>query len=97
MYFQCVLGFLAADYVLYDFFKDKFEKRIEMFGRRRLEYESNILQEESDRAAKQCATKSSSTNELCKLYNLHGPRFLGLVRADQKNRSLIKLMQDGSI
>ena len=82
---------------MYDFFKDKFEKRIEMFGRRRLEYESNILQQESDRVAKQCATNSSSTKELCELYTMEGPKFLGLVRADQKNKSLIKLMQYGSI
>ena len=63
-----------------------------MFGRRRLEYESHILQEESDRVAKQCATNSPSTKESCEFYTMNPGEFVELVRTDQKTRSLIKLM-----
>ena len=83
---------MAADYVLYDYFKDIFEKKIERFGRRKLEYENNILQGEIDSVAKQCANKSSSTKELCELYSMTDSRFVELVRTDQKVRSLITLM-----
>ena len=83
---------MAADYVLYDYFKDKFETKIEIFGRRKLEYENNILHGESDRVAKQCATKSSSTKELCEFHTMGDAKFVELVKTDQKIRSLIKLM-----
>ena len=84
---------MAPDYVMYDYFKDKFEKKMDIFGRRKLEYENNILQEESDRVSKQCATKSSILKELCELYTCNTFTLMGLVRDDQKVRSLIKLLQ----
>ena len=87
---------MAPDYVLYDYFKDKFEKKMDIFGRRKLEYESHILQGEIDRVSKQCATKSSSTKELCQLYTMADLKFVGFVRSDQKVRSLIKLMHESS-
>ena len=82
---------MSADYVLYDYFKNKFEKELEIFGRRKLEYENDILGEQIDRVAKQCETNSASTKESCEVYTMDPGKFVEIVRTDQKIRSLVKL------
>ena len=65
---------------------------MDIFGRRKLEYENDILGEQIDRVAKQCETNSGSTKESCEFYTMEPGKFVELVRTEQKIRSLIKLM-----
>ena len=52
--FHFLIEWLWADYMLYDYFKDRFMTKLDIFGQQRLEYEKQVLRNLTDKKLKRC-------------------------------------------
>ena len=77
---------LWADYILYDYFKEKFMKKIEIFGTQKLKLEKQMLRNKSEETMKRC--KENNLDKDCNYLRKGEKAFLDEVREKQTIKSL---------
>ena len=85
---------LWADYILYDYFKEKFMKKIEIFGTQKLKLEKQMLRNKSEETMKRC--KENNLDKDCNYLRKGEKAFLDEVREKQTIKSLQILEMDNS-
>ena len=80
------LEWLWADYMLYNYFKDRFVRKLDELGRQRLEYEKEVLRNLSDGTLHRC--KQEPVANFCQYFNKGEIKFLDELRENQRNKSL---------
>ena len=92
------LDWLWQDYVLYDYYKIKFLKRIKAFGRKNMDAAKQNIRSTLHRAINQChhpenATMSESLRHFCAYYNKGEYQMIDEVRDMQRKKSLEILLK----
>ena len=64
--------YLASDYLLYDYFKAKFEARVDQFGLPRLSEELSVLRQANEKMKSKCALKTVDNDKIVGANKLHG-------------------------
>ena len=72
--------------MLYNYFKDRFETKLDTFGRQRLEYEKEVLRNLSDITLNMC--KQEPVASVCQYFNKGEMKFLDELREIQRYKSL---------
>ena len=90
-----VLEWLWADYMLYNYFKDRFVTKLDKFGRQRLEYEKEVLRNLSESTLHRC--KQKPVANFCQYFNKGEIEFLDELRENQRNKSLKLLKSSNDI
>ena len=88
------LEWLWADYMLYNYFKDRFVRKLDELGRQRLEYEKEVLRNLSDITLNMCKQEPSA-DSFCQYFSKGEIKFLDELREIQRNKSL-KLMRSSN-
>ena len=91
--FRFTLDWLWQDYILYDYYKIKFLKRLEDFGQENMEAEKFNLRNAFKRSMSQClqpgtAEKSKSIAHFCAYYDTPEFQMIDEVRDLQRKESL---------
>jgi len=66
-----------GDYMLYDYFNEKFQQEIDAFGADKMKHELEILKHSNEEVQSQCVAKQVSNEELNPEDRLHGHGVLG--------------------
>ena len=72
--------------MLYDYFKARFESKLDGFGRKRLELEKKRLKDVTDDKLRRC--KGNNPKEMCKYYHKPEIAFIEELKSIQKKKSL---------
>ena len=72
--------------MLYNYFKDRFVRKLDELGRQRLEYEKEVLRNLSDGTLHRC--KQEPVANFCQYFNKGEIKFLDELRENQRNKSL---------
>jgi len=83
---QNIREWLWADYMLYDYFKDRFMTKLDIFGQQRLEYEKQVLRIVTDKKLKRCNHNLGDID--CQYFRKGELKFLDELRDVQTNKSL---------
>ena len=81
-----ITEWLWADYMLYDYFKDRFMKKLDVFGKLRLENEKQVLRTITDTTIKRC--NENIADNFCQYFRKGELKFLDELRDLQTNKSL---------
>ena len=77
---------LWADYMLYDYFKERFLQKIESFGQQEMIYEKEMLRSVSEKVLNSC--KKYNLDPVCEYIHKGEVNFLDVIRDAQTNKSL---------
>ena len=72
--------------MLYDYFKDRFLKKLDIFGKQRLENEKQVLRNITDTTIKIC--NENTADNFCQYFRKGELKFLDELRDFQTNKSL---------
>ena len=81
-----ITEWLWADYMLYDYFKDRFMTKLDRFGKQRLENEKQVLRTITDTTIKRC--NENIADNFCQCFRKGELKFLDELRDLQTNKSL---------
>ena len=81
-----ITEWLWADYMLYDYFKDRFMTKLDRFGKQRLENEKQVLRTITDTTIKRC--NENIADNFCQYFRKGELKFLDELRDLQTNKSL---------
>ena len=91
-HFLFTLDWLWQDYILYEYYKAKLVKRVEAFGRERVETEKVLLRRTLSRAISECHkphdTAPNATSHFCNYYKKDELQMLVEVRDAQQKRCM---------
>ena len=86
MFLVRILEWLWADYMLYDYFKSRFETKLKEFGKQRMVMEKAVLRNLSDNTLGRC--DQEPLEKYCEYFIKSEMDFLDEIRDIQRNRSL---------
>ena len=81
-----ITEWLWADYMLYDYFKDRFMTKLDVFGKLRLENEKQVLRTITDTTIKRC--NENIADNFCQYFRKGELKFLDELRDLQTSKSL---------
>ena len=81
-----IIEWLWADYMLYDYFKDRFMTKLDILGKQRLENEKQNLRTLTDTTIKRC--NENTADNFCQYFRKGELKFLDELRDLQTNKSL---------
>ena len=81
-----ITEWLWADYMLYDYFKDRFMKKLDVFGKQRLENQKQVLRTITDTTIKRC--NENIADNFCQYFRKGELKFLDELRDLQTSKSL---------
>ena len=81
-----VIEWLWADYLLYDYFKDRFMTKLDILGQQRLEDEKQVLRNVTGITFKRC--NENYADNFCQYFRKGELNFLDELRNIQTNKSL---------
>ena len=81
-----VIEWLWADYLLYDYFKDRFMTKLDILGQQRLEDEKQVLRNVTEITFKRC--NENYADNFCQYFRKGELNFLDELRNIQTNKSL---------
>ena len=84
--FHFLIEWLWADYMLYDYFKDRFMTKLDILGKQRLENEKQKLRTLTDTTIKRCY--ENTADNFCQYFRKGELKFLDELRDLQTNKSL---------
>ena len=91
-HFLFTIDWLWQDYILYDYYKAKLVKRVEAFGRKRVDAEKVLLRSTLSRAISQCHkphdTAPNAMSHFCNYYKKDELQMLVEVRDAQQKRCM---------
>ena len=83
---RLIIEWLWADYMLYDYFKDRFMTKLDILGKQRLENEKQKLRTLTDTTIKRC--NENTADNFCQYFRKGELKFLDELRDFQTNKSL---------
>lgn len=75
--------YLAPDYKMYNYFKEKFEAKIKQFGQSRMSQELTILRHANEKMKKKCGIKKTDNDKVSGPNKLWGQGMVGYTAQDE--------------